>query len=444
MKTGMYVVALVALAGMALQSRAQEDVLGMPAASQEILLAGGPLYLAWPAADSFMTCGLRVVAPTQKVSRRKPIQVALVVDISKPMAGEPLQYARTAATRVIESLRDGDLFCVVGFSTYARVAFPMQPLSAGVRPSGRSAIDGLGDEDRRNMFEGLSKACEQFGRFKGQDADARLVILLTNGMPDKGVTDAQELRKKAVDLAAQYGACISTFGFHYAERSVDDFDEDFLSAIATESGGRYCYVEDPRTLPFYVAQELDRVSEPTVRAVTVRISPPGQARVENVEGAVFSGDKVLFGDMGSGESRMIVFDLVGRPKRQRDLEITATYSDIDRQAEREARTYVEVPLTSDASRLNPGAAPRLIVYDLQQSLVETSGELAKNRQNYTSVFRNKVKDLEQENVILNSEYIRTMLTYYRQVERDLANTSLENSVVIKRMKFRAQLLLEGK
>ncbi len=418
----------------------------LTAHATDLVIGGGPIFMAWPPTDSFMTCGLTVLAPTQKSERRKPVLLMLVIDISRTMQGEPLKYVKQAALGALEMLSDGDILGVVAFSTYARVAYPMQPLSAGVRPSARNAVSGLGDEDRRNTLEGLVKAAEQFERFGGQDAVGRHLFLITNGDANEGKTGSGIVREKTLALAQKYGFAVSTFGFKYFDRTGDDFDEDLLYDLAEKTRGRYFYVDDPRDMPARVAEEADRVLNATARKVRIEISPPGHSsQITNVDGGIVEDDgRILVGDMGAGDTCIVTFDIEGRPTRQRDCEVRATYMETDRLSEREVRVYLDIPFTGGSTRLNPKVAPRLIVYDLQASLAETSQELIKNRKAYTMVFRDKVKDLEQENVILASDYVREALKYFEKLEWILDNSSIENTVVIKVLKYRAQQLLLGK
>ncbi|MBD3393925.1 MAG: VWA domain-containing protein [Chitinivibrionales bacterium] len=429
-------------------------VVSLPAAAKspipephesDLRIAGGPVYMAWPEADSFMNCGLALVAPSQRQQRRKPLQLVVLIDVSRPMQGEPLKYAKKAIKACVEILKDGDVFGLVAFSTYARVAFPMQPLNAGIRPSARAAIDGLGDEDRRSPVAGIRKAAEQFERFKGQETIGRHLFLFTNGNANHTVTGPDKILKEIAEFSRRFDVRVSTFGFTYFERTGEPLNEDLLYAIAETTRGRYYFIDDHQDITARMTTEAVRVSDATARSVTVRIVPPGRgSRITNVDGALVDGDRILIGDMAPSETRIVVFDIEGRPTRQRDCEVVATYAEADRVGERETRIYLDIPLTGGSTRLNPSFGPRLIVYDLQMSLVETAGRIKENRHEYTQVFRDKIKDLEQENVILDSDYIRDALAYYEKFERVLANTTIEASMVVKHIKYRVQELLRGK
>jgi hypothetical protein len=411
----------------------------------DLVIDGGPMYMAWPATDSVMTCGLTILSPGEKVERRKPVMVIVVIDVSRSMQGEPLGSAKKAAKVVVEALGDDDVFGLVAFSSYARVAFPMQPLNSGVRPGAHAAINALGDEDRRNTLVGMTKALEQFERLKGRDVVGRHAFLVTNGDANHGVTDPEKILADVVSLAERSDVCVSTFGFKYFDRTSDDFDEDLLWSIAERTRGRYYFIDETGDMAPRFGEEANRVCNANARSIRVSIVAPGRSsRITNVEGGIVENDGIFVGDMAPGAMRIVVFDIEGRPKRQRDCEVIATYLESDRQGQREVRTYLDIPLTGGSTRLSPKAAPRLVVYDLQASLVETVDELVANRKEYTLVFRDKVRGLEQENVILDSDYVRDMLRYYEGFERILDNSTIEAPVVIKHIKYRAQQILLGR
>jgi hypothetical protein len=423
---------------------AGQDIIVEPSAT-ELVIAGGSVFMAWPETDSFMTCGLTILSPRNRAPRRKPVHLVVLIDISRQMQGEPLGAVKQAIQAAIEKLNDGDMFGLVSFSTYIRDVFPMQVINPGVRASAQAAVAGLGDEDRRNTLDGIRRAMELFDRFKGQDATGRYLFLITNGNPDNGTTDGRKVLDETVRLAADAGVSISTFGFRYFDRGGENFDEDVLLAMADRTGGRYHFIDDPENIGMKIMQEADLACNATARKITIRITPPGKVSfVSNVAGGIVAGDGTIsVGDMAPAGMRMVVFDIEGRPKRQNDCEVTAKYLEADGLTEREMRTYINIALASGAPRLNPAVAPRVIAFDLQASLAETAEQLAVNRSEYTMVFKDKIKDLEQENVILDSDYIRQVLSYYERFERILTNSSVENTVVQKTIKYRALQMLSG-
>jgi hypothetical protein len=361
------------------------------------------------------------------------------------MQGEPLKYAKKAAIAAVEQLADGDLLTIAAFSTYGRVVFPMQPLNASTRSNAHSAISGLGDEERRNTMEGFKKTFEQFERFKSREDVGRHIIIITNGDPNQGTTGGEAVEEEIIEKARDRNISVSTFGFRYFDRSGEDFNEDVLYTLAEKTGGRYHYIWDVEKMVLMVQREASRIANATARDVRVEIIAPGRSsEIGGVEGARVQDDGKLFvGDMAPGAFRLIIFEIQGRPKRQRDCEVIVTYIEPDRMSEREIRSYLEIPLTSGSTRLNPDFAPRIIVFDLQASLAETTPNLKKNRREYTVVYRDKIKELEQENVLLDSDYISEALDYYESFERDLMNSTVENSVVIKLIKYRARQILYG-
>ena len=67
------------------------------------------------------------------------------------------------------------------------------------------------------------------------------VLLLSDGLANRGVTDPRAIRR-LVRGARQGGVAISTLGVGV------DYDEDLMQDIAENGGGRYSYIEHPNQM----------------------------------------------------------------------------------------------------------------------------------------------------------------------------------------------------
>ena len=120
---------------------------------------------------------VRLVSPTQPTSNqeqapRAPLDLALVIDRSGSMGGEPLAAALESASRIVRGLRSDDRVAIVAFDSTIEV---VQPLTAA---SNREAIVEEQFAILSNSFLRQVKVSVQ----GGSDVQARLVgEILKNG-----------------------------------------------------------------------------------------------------------------------------------------------------------------------------------------------------------------------------------------------------------------------
>ncbi len=92
------------------------------------------------------------------------------------------------------------------------------------------------------------------------------VILVSDGLANRGVTDAASLGKFAGRAAAE-GIPVTTVGLG------TDFGEDLLLAIAEEGQGVYYYVSEPEEVPGIVSQEMEGLARLVAENLTAVLDP---------------------------------------------------------------------------------------------------------------------------------------------------------------------------
>jgi hypothetical protein len=352
---------------------------------------------------------------------------------------------KDAAKVVVNALANGDQLAIVTFSDYSRCVFSMQQLNAGSRKTATAAIDALREETGRSIAAGLEKARTELTRLKSSTVAGRYLFLLTIGDATKGTRGPEELLAEAAALHDNQGIAVSTFGlstFGTFGAKVD-FNEDLLQEMALANGGRYYFVEEPEQTSAMVGRETERIAEASAREVTITLDTQSDAVVTNVAGARHEENRLVLGDMRPGQRQMVVFDLVNRPRRERDIILTTTYIEPGGSTQRRDRSYMRIPLTSGSPRLHNVFGPYLAVYDLQEDLALAADRIEENRRDYLTMYRTRLTRLEQENATMRSDHVTEQLEYFREFERDLDDTAIEAERLIKHTKFRLQQLLYG-
>ena len=187
-----------------------------------------------PSGASTMWAALRVDPSGPALEReRAPLALALVLDVSGSMAGDPLRHA-LASCEVVAGLLDArDQLAVVTFSTHAGVRSGLITMDAAGRTQIGDALRGVTADGNTNLHGGLEVGAGVLA--VARPGLRRVMVLMSDGKPNVGLVDATQLAAFTRSL----GLAVSTLGFgpHH--------DDAVLDAIATAGSGRYAYVPDP-------------------------------------------------------------------------------------------------------------------------------------------------------------------------------------------------------
>lgn len=243
------------------------------------------------------------VAAASAAPNRPPLNIALVLDHSGSMAEKrKLPFTIEAAREVIQNMTDRDVLSLIAFNNKVTVLSPAGRVVnktfllhrlEEVAPGGYTDISA-------GLLEGIAQIDSQ--RAEGQ---VQQVLLLTDGMANRGVTNLDGLRQIAEKAHAR-GIGLSTFG------SGTEFNEKRLSEMATAGGGRYTYVEDPEKIPEAFVNELhgllQAVAQNSVLETTVTGGRITKIGAEPLEGESTS-QKIEIGNLRAGERGGVLMEI---------------------------------------------------------------------------------------------------------------------------------------
>jgi len=238
---------------------------------------------------------------------RAALNVAFVIDRSGSMAGRKFEMAAKAVDQAIRLLDDRDRLALVCYDHEVNTLLAAAPASSEAKALAIDRLKALDARGQTDLCGGWMKGAEQLAagsEARGAEGAVPLsrVLLLSDGLANHGETDPQVLAQKAAELRAA-NIATSTFGVGA------DFDEVFMSRLATEGGGHFYFIERAQQIPDFLASELGDALQVVARDARVVIAR-GSAHVELLGGFSVETHQdelhVRLGDLVAGQVVTVV------------------------------------------------------------------------------------------------------------------------------------------
>jgi Ca-activated chloride channel family protein len=203
--------------------------------------------------------------PPSEIPVRKPYHLALVIDRSGSMSGEPIREAVRCARHMVDRLAPADRASLIVFDDRVKTLVGAQPV--GDRKALHMALTRIHEGGSTNLHGGWKAGAE--GLFPGaaESAVAR-VILLSDGNANVGeITDTEPIAALC-QQAAEKGVTTSTYGLGRS------FNEDLMVAMAQKGRGNHYYGDTAADLFQPFGEEFDLISNLHSRHVKLALGAP--------------------------------------------------------------------------------------------------------------------------------------------------------------------------
>lgn len=299
---------------------------------------------------------IRINSATLENAPRPAINLALVVDTSGSMDGDPIAHARAASLELLDTLRPEDRLAVIAFHSEAEVLLPSTRLEGADVDELRDQIGRMQAAGTTELAGGMRMGLEELVRNFEPEGINRLV-LLSDGVPN----DASPILPLA-QAAGERGIRITALGLGL------DYDETLLGQVAQLSGGRFHYVAESSMVAGVFHDEVLRFERVLARNLTLTIRPGPGVRIDSVLGQTSGGAsgavQVRLGDLSEGEHRDVIVRLHADPRNSGAavelLDAVLHFDDaVANAGQLERRAYFGARATQDQAQIEAGRNPEV-------------------------------------------------------------------------------------
>ena len=197
--------------------------------------------------------------------RSKTLNLAIVIDRSGSMSGQPLEEAKRSAIMMIEQMNVSDRVAVVAYDNEAELIVPSMlcmekaTIIAGVRSIREGGVTAL--------HAGWLMGAEEVARQKTQNSLNR-VLLLSDGNANQGLSDIDDIKSQCAQLA-DAGVTTSTYGLGH------QFNEVLMIGMAGSGLGQGYYGETAEDLADPFREEFELLLNTVANNLRLKVDAPG-------------------------------------------------------------------------------------------------------------------------------------------------------------------------
>ncbi len=245
------------------------------------------------------------------------IDMVIVLDRSGSMKGRKITDARQAVRQLLSRLSAADRFALVTYSDGVRIDSGLLKVTPNNRRNMELAVSGIQVGGGTNLGAGLQAGIDLLESSQ-RGTNAARIILISDGLANKGITDARTLSSMA-GIAVEKEFAVSTVGVGI------EFNEYLMSAIADQGTGSYYYLENPEAFAEVFQKEFNATRMSVVSNLKIQIPLKDGISLVNAAGypiRIQDGYAVFHpGSLRSGQTRKIYLTLRVPTLNQKDFEL---------------------------------------------------------------------------------------------------------------------------
>ena len=251
---------------------------------------------------------------------RMPLNLVLVIDRSGSMSGDRIEKVKEALVALAKKLAPRDLVSIVTYSSDASVCLEgtrvrdLESIEAAIK----QIETGGGTNLNAGLMLGYHVAAQNFDKKR-----ANRVILLTDGIANRGVTNESQIAKASKEFNDK-GIGLSTIGIG------NNFNQRLLRELAEAGNGAIHFVADASDIRKVFVDEFDSLLSPAAAKVCLTIRVREGEKLPKIYGykPIHAGNswQIPLENMSYGATQVIVGKLaLGQPL---NLHVELSYQDL--------------------------------------------------------------------------------------------------------------------
>jgi Ca-activated chloride channel homolog len=199
-------------------------------------------------------------------AQRAPLNIAVVIDRSGSMAGQPLAESIRCAEMIVDRLTPLDRLSIIGYDDAVTTYLPSMHVHN--RQHIKNTLREITPGGMTALYDGWHAGAEQVAHHL-KPTDVSRVLLLSDGCANVGLTDPEQIASHCREFAAT-GISTSTYGLGR------NFNEQLMAAMAHGGQGQAHYGQTADDLMDPFQEEFDLLDALCARKLRLHLSPePG-------------------------------------------------------------------------------------------------------------------------------------------------------------------------
>ncbi|MHC4837049.1 MAG: vWA domain-containing protein [Planctomycetota bacterium] len=387
---------------------------------------------------------IRMTAKGEAPTDRPPLDLGLVIDRSGSMSGDKIRSVKQAALELLGQLGPRDRVTLVSYSDSVHTHMTAVPVDESGRARLRQSILDIRDGGRTALGPALFTTLDRMEPLERGPETIAHVMLLSDGLANVGETNPAIIAARAA-AAFRKGVTVSTLGVGL------DYNEDLMTRVADQGGGRYHFIEDGPAVVKVVNDELAGVVATIARNVELIWQPGQGVALSRVFGypseEAPEGHRIRIGSLAQGQTREVIVRLAVPSRPEVALGgFTARWKDVLADgAPRDASASATVATTADAAA---AAKTEQTEVTIRVAEVESSAQLeiaarATDSGDFDAArdaLRNTLGSLRQQQAATPSPKLEAQIREFEDAEEEIDEARTSNrarKAYVKKRKSKA-------